>query len=539
MVNCQRQLIITVFLFSVFLCPLACRPLYEVPFDKLRVHLGAEPPTLNPMTSTDAYSGQVNGYVFDRLIKRNLDTLEIEPHLAERWEISEDKKTYTFYLRKNVRWHDGQPFTADDVVFSYHLLMMPDVEAPGLKTYFKDVEDVIRIDDHTVACRYREVYFLGLSVCGATLPIVPKHIVEKYRDFDASPFSRHPVGNGPYKFKEWRTNTRIVLERNEDYWGDKPEIRVIEYKIIPDAAIGLQILKKGDLDVYELTNIQWARQTRTQKFLRQFFVHVYPEPNFSYIGWNNEHALFKDERVRRAMTHMVDREALNQKLNFGLSRVTIGPFYPFAKQYHTGIKPLSYNVKAARQILREAGWMDTNGDGLLDKQGKDFKFTFLYPAAAKTTERIATILKEDLKRIGIAMEIERMEWGAFLDRLYKMEFEATMLAWSAPFESDPYQIWDKSQAGVKGSSNFIGFVHEDASQIIGEARREFDEKKRNRLYWRFQEILHELQPYTFMFNRAAIVAVSRRFDNVIVHKGGLDFLEWKVRIQDSKLKIQD
>lgn len=516
------------FFILIFIFIFSCRSSYQIPPDVIRIFMGQEPPTLNPITSADAYAASIQGYVFDSLIERDNDTFEFKPKIAERWEVSDDKKTYTFYLRKDVTWHDGKPMTADDVVFSYNLLMDPKTNAPALKVYYQDIDNVKKLDDYTVEFHYSKIYFLGLSICGY-VPIVPKHIVEKYPDFEASDFSRHPVGNGPYVFKEWRTGNKIVLVRNENYWGEKPEIRVIEFKLIADPDIGLQVLKKGELDYYSLTSVQWAKQTNSEKFSKMFYKFAYPSPGYGFVGWNNEHPIFSDPRVRRAMTHMIDLETVVKKLYFGLGKIVNGTFFPYSKQYNTQIEPHGYNPAKAREILAEVGWKDSDGDGILDKNGKNFEFTFLYPSGNNARERMLTILKEDLRKAGIEMNLLKIEWAAFLDRINRHDFEATSLGWSSPYDMDPYQIFDISQADIPNSSNFISYRNQAASDLIRAARVEFDENKRNQLYWQFQEIIHEDQPYTFLFSSPSTVAVSKRFTNVKPHKSGLDLLEWKIK----------
>lgn len=525
--NCFK-FIIYLFLLVLVSCTLPTSSSTEK--KRLRIHLSSEPAILNPILATDAYASHINKFLFDSLIERDLDTLEFIPKIAERWTISDDKKVYTFYMRRDVKWHDGQPLTADDVVFSYDLIMNPQVQAPHLKVYYQDIESVKKLDDYTVQFKYKTIYYKALTFCGM-MDILPKHLLHnKIDSFAQIPFSRAPLGNGPYVFKEWKTNKRIVLTRNENYWDKKPDIRQIEFSIIPDSAIALQVLKKGDLDLLDLRPIQWDRQTNTEKFLSQFQKLKYPNPGFSYIGWNHQSVFFKDTRVRTAMTHMIDRQKINQKLNYNLGEIVTGPFVPFAPQYNQNIKPLAYDVKRAQQLLNDAGWKDTNNNGLLDKDGREFEFDFIYPASSKAVERISTILKEDLEKIGIKMNISKMEWGAFLNRIVeKRQFDATSLSWSSSIDSDPYQVWHSSHAHQERSSNFIAFANVEADRIMEMARTEFDDKKRNELYWQFHQIIHDLQPYTFLYNFPALVVVSRRFENVKVHKLGLDITEWTVR----------
>lgn len=527
MVDTRNKITSHLFVF-VFVFLTSCANITAVAPDKLRMQIPMEPPSLNNLSLSEEAATTVNGYVFDKLVKIDLDTLKYIPALAQSWEKKPDHRTFVFHLRRDVKWHDGVPFTAHDVVASFKKILDPSFNAPSLKASYQDVESYTALDDHTVECRYKKDYFLAFDFC-STIYLAPKHLIEKQADFDASSFSRHPIGTGPYRFKEWITNSKIVLERNEDYWGPKPQIKTIEFKVIPDPSIALQILKKGELDVFELTSVvQWAKQTNSKKFLDRFEKFTYPDLQFNYLGWNHARDLFSDARVRTALTQLIDLKTINETLNFGLGQVVTGPFFLFSKQYNTTIKPLAYDVAKAQSLLRESGWADHDGDGLMDRGGKKFTFTFIYPSASVMAERLSTILKEDFRRAGIVMEIQRLEWGAFLERIMARDFDATMLAWSTPLEFDPFQVWDASLVAVPGSSNFISFVDEEGSDLIRQARVEMDEEKRNALYWKFQERLYAQQPITFLATRPEMVVVSKRFNNVNLHKLGLDVLEWTV-----------
>lgn len=517
--NQLRQLACFLLLFN------SCQIQVPVSPTTLRIGMGAEPDTLNPITASDAYASRIHSFVGDSLIDRDRDTLEFIPKLAVSWKVSRDYLSYTFYLRPNIRWHDGHPFSADDVVYSFERVKDPKVEAPFLRVYYSDVDRVEKIDSLTVRFVYKQPYFLGLAVCGS-IPLVPKHVYERGGDFNHHPANRFPIGLGPYRFVEWKTNKRLVLERFDDYWGPKPAVSRIVFRIITDDTVALQVLKKGEIDMASLRPIQWVKQTQSDRFNEAFNKFKYLLPGYNYIGWNNKSPLFADSRVRLAMTHLVDREKMLDKLNFGLGEVVVGPFFPGSEQYHSTLKPHRYDPALSRDLLREAGWEDRDGDGLLDKEGRVFSLTFVYPAASKFAERLAAILKEDLKQMGIQMTIERMEWAAFIDRIEKKDFDATSLGWSTNYEGDPYQIWHSSQAAIERGSNFVSFTDPLADRLIEAARTEFDPKARNRLYGRFQEILHEEQPYTFLFANYSLVVVAKRFKNVQMHKTGLDVLEW-------------
>lgn len=493
--------------------------------DWLIYHLSAEPATLNPITATDAYEGTVNrGKIYETLIRRNNETLELEPLLAESWEISEDKLKYTFKIREGIKWHDGTPFTSEDVVFSYKTIMNPKVDTPQLRSYFQEIKDVKAIDDLTVEFTYARPYFLALEFCGG-MPIVPKHIFDE-GDFNTNPAGRDPIGTGPYKFDKWTTGREIVLDKNPDYWGEKPNLNKIIFKIITDQTVAFQVLKRGDLDVSGLTPIQWERQTSTPSFEESFDKLSYFTPNYSYIGWNSKRPFFADKQVRTAMTHLVNRELILDKILYNLGAIVTNPFYINSPEYDKSIKALDYDPEKAEELLKEAGWVDHDGDGIRDKDGVKFEFEFLIPGGSETGEKIATILKEELDNMGIQMDIRKTEWAVFTTRLAERNFDAVTLAWSMGVESDPYQIWSSTQA--ENGSNFIGFKNEEADKLIEEARTEFDREKRKELYTRFSEIVHEEQPYTFLFCRKSTVAVNKRFENVVVYPLGIDPTKWHV-----------
>ncbi|HOT44700.1 MAG TPA: peptide-binding protein [Spirochaetota bacterium] len=493
----------------------------------LRIHMGAEPGTLNPITATDSYAHSINLKIYETLVDRDYDTLDVKPMLAERWEISPDHLKFRFYLKKGIVWSDGAEFTADDVVYSYDRIMDPKVSSAQLKVYYIDIQSCKKIDRYTVEFTYSRPYYLALIFCGG-MPIVPKHIFNNGTDFNTHKNNRFPIGTGPFRFERWDTGKNIILVRNERYRGAKPEIRRVVYKIISEGSVALQMLKKGEIDLMGVRDIEWVRQTNSKKFTDNFYKLKYYMPSFSYIGWNSQRPFFKDRRVRLAMTHLINRKEILGKLLFGLGEIVTGPFYIFGKANDPGIRPWPYDPERAKQLLTEAGWVDHDGDGILDKDGKKFSFTFTISSGSKFAERLVSILKEDFGKVGIEMDINRYEWAVYLDKIQSKNFDATSLGWSDPdFQDDPYQIWHSSQ--IKGGSNYIGFSNREADRIIEAARTEFNEAKRNRMYHRFHRILHDEQPYTFMYTSPALAVVSKRFTNVKVHTRGMNYLEWKVR----------
>ncbi|MCE5242810.1 MAG: peptide-binding protein [Syntrophobacteraceae bacterium] len=488
--------------------------------------LNAEPATLNPITATDASASAINDYIYESLIRRNPRTLKLEPVLAESWEISEDHLAYTFRLKRNVRWQDGHPFTAKDILYSFDRIMDPRVDAAHLRNYYQDIEKIALLDDYTVRYHYRKPYFRALEFCGG-IPIVPAHVFQEGEDFNNHPIGRMPVGTGPYRMLKWETGKEVTLVRNENYWGNRPHFDRILYRIITNPTAALQVLKQGGLDVMPLTPIQWVKQTQNRRFQEDYRKIKYNTPSYRYIGWNNERPVFSDRRVRQAMTLLIDREMILNKVLFGLGTVVSGTFYVNSPEYDKSIKPYPYDPKSAMELLKAAGWERRNGDGPLMKDGTPFAFEFLISSGSKFGEQLATIVQENLKQVGIAVSIRTLEWAVFLQRIEEHNFDACTLAWSLSWESDPYQLWHSSQASDKGS-NFVGFRNKEADGIMEKARTEFDAEKRIRLYHRFHAILHEEQPYTFLFSTDALVAISRRFQDVNIYAMGPDPREWWV-----------
>jgi len=500
--------------------------------DWLIYHMGAEPGTLNPLTARDVAENRVNSNkIYETLITRDNESLELKPLLAESWEISEDKLTYTFKLKENIKWHDGKPFTSEDVIYSYNSIMNPKVDAPQLRAYYQEIQKVEALDEYTVKFTYARPYFLALEFCGG-MPIIPKHIFEE-GDINKNPAGRHPIGTGPYIFSKWETGREIVLEKNPEYWGEKPKIDKIVFKIINDPNVAFQVLRKGEIDFSGLTPIQWEKQSNTDKFKNSINKYSYFAPNYRFIGWNIDKPFFTDNRVRKAMTHLVDRKLILEKIQYNLGAIVTNPFYLKSKEYDHSIQPYSYDPERAKELLNEAGWIDTNSDGIRDKDGVKFEFEFLIPNGSDTSEKISTIIKEELDKVGIAMKIRRNEWAVFVQKLNERKFDAVTLGWSMGVETDPFQVWHSSQVSG-GGSNFVGFKNEEVDKIIEEARQEFDRKKRIELYRKFIHIIHEEQPYTFLFCNKSTIALNNRFADINIYPLGPDVLEWYVPLELQK-----
>ena len=246
--------------------------------------------------------------------------------------------------------------------------------------------------------------------------------------------------------------------------------------------------------------------------------------------------LFKDHRVRIALTHLVDRQRILEEVYFSLGRIVTGNFFIETPYYDKSIQAYPFDIKKAKNMLAGAGWNDSDGDGILDKDDKKFEFTFLTIANSKIFERIAEIVGEDFAKAGIMVSINPIEWSVYTQRLDEWNFDVCALGWAMSWESDPYQLWHSSQADINKSSNHVGFKNAEADRIIETARREFDLEKRIKLYQRFHRIMHEEQPYTFLVSPNSLVAQDRRFRNAKVYPLGMDIDSFWVPLAEQKYR---
>lgn len=502
--------------------------------DWIIMRMPSEPPHLNPITSSDVYSRRINDLLFDTLIYRSHVDFEYEPRLATSWEISPDHLTYTFHMRKDATFSDGVPVTAHDVKFSFDKIKDPSVDAAPIRNYFNSVASCEVIDDYTVKFTCSKPYFQHLGVVGEFY-IFPRHIYGE-GDFNKHPNNRHPIGSGPYVFEKWDTGSQIVLARNEKYYGKKPHIMKMVYKVVTDDNAALQLLERQELDVMAVTPETWVRRAKDPDFQAKFNLRSYYVPAYQFIMWNEAKPQFQDKRVRKALTLLLDRPLILDTIFQGFGRLAIGTFYDESEN-NMDLKPLPFDPEQAKQLLTEAGWVDRDNDGVREKDGVQFRFEMLEPTGSREYDQMLTVYQEQLKRAGIEMTLRPLEWATYSERLDFRNFDAAPLLWSNPgvVDADPYQIWHSSQTEHKGS-NFIGFKNEEVDHILEAARTEFDRDKRIKMYRRFQEILYEEQPYTLTFNFQSLVAIDKRFRNVRVYKRGVMPEEWWVPAELQKYK---
>lgn len=493
-----------------------------------------EPSTLVPILASDSASAEVCGWIFNGLVKYDRD-LQLIGDLAQRWQILEGGLEIVFFLKQGIRWHDGAPFTAEDVLFTYQALISPEVPTP-YSGDFERIEWLKVVNPHCLRIRYKEPFAPALSSWG--MSILPKHLLEN-ENLVTTRFKENPIGTGPYRFHRWLRGNRIELKAEPDYFEGEPHIEWIIYRVIPDqATIFLELGAKG-VDWAGLTPLQFEKLTSTDRFIENFQKFRYPSFGYTYLGYNLHDPKFQDIRVRQAINLAVDKNEIISGVLSGLGEIATGPFPKESWAYNPQVESSPYDPEAAQALLEAAGWRDTDGDGTLDKEGVPFEFTLLTNQGNSTRELTAQIIQRRLKEVGIEVHIWILEWSTLLHQfLDKHRFEAVLLGWSLSRDPDLFDLWHSSKT-KEGQFNFIGYANPRVDELLLEGRRNFDPESRKKTYHQIHQILYEEQPVCFLFVPEALPAIHRRFIGVEAGVIGIGYnqIHWYVPASKQRYEL--
>ena len=486
---------------------------------------------LIPILASDSASHSIAGLIYNGLVKYDKD-MNIVGDLAESWDISDDGLVITFHLRKGVKWHDGKPFTAKDVLYTYQVTVDPKTPTAYAGDFLK-VKKAEVLDDYTFRVTYDKPF--APSLISWSSAVLPRHLLEG-QNITKSSLARHPVGTGPYLFKEWLAGQKIVLVSNADYFEGRPYVDGHVTRIIPDMATMFLELRARNIDMMGLTPLQYTRQTENNLFRQSFDKYRYLAFAYTYLGYNLKHPFFADKRVRQAISYAINKEEIISGVLLGLGKPATGPYKPGTWAYNENVKTYSYNPQKARELLRAAGWTKTNNDGFLEKDGRPFTFELITNQGNETRQKCAEIIQRQLKEVGIDVKIRILEWAAFInDFINKRRFEAVILGWTIPLDPDAYDVWHSSKTAPE-ELNFISYKNPEVDALLEKARSTFDQKLRKKYYDRFQEILVEDQPYTFLYVPDELVIISKRFRGIEPAPIGLshNFIKWYVPKDEQK-----
>lgn len=468
-------------------------------------NLGAEPTTMNPITGTDLYNQTLQVYIMDSLMNRNYETYEFEPGLAEKYEISKDGKEFTFTLRSGALWSDGKPVTIEDVKFSFDVIFDEKYNAAHLRPYYENIEKAEVTGPNTIKFTTKSKYFGNFDVV-AGLTVLPKHFYGNAEEGKKK--NKTILGSGPYQLKEYNQGQSIILERNKNWWGNavaeqrgRYNFATIRMRFDKEENLVLERLKKGELHFDTLTPEAYASKTEGAPWgtevLKKKVENLAPK-SFGYIGWNLTQEKFADKKVRRALAHLMNREEMNKKFRFGMSLPATGPWYQQSEYADPAVKAIPFDVKKAAALLKEAGWVDSDKDGVLDKGGKPFEFTLFY--GSKDTQKYWVMYQEDMKKAGVKMNLQMLEWNALMKNLDERKFDAVAMAWGGgAVDNNPKQIWH-SDSIKAGGSNRTGYSNPEVDKLIDEGIAELDKKKRIKIYRKIYAMIADDAPYAFLFN---------------------------------------
>src|SRR3989442_4166387 len=447
---------------------------------------------LIPSITSDSASHTVGSLIYDGLVQLDKD-LNWAPSIAESWQFSKDCLTLTFKLRKNVKWHDGRPFTADDVIFTYKTMVNPKTPT-AYRDDFEPVKEAQALDPYTVRVTYAQPFAKALGSWGQSM--LPRHLLEKAVEegkLREAAQNLKPVGMGPYRFQEWKSGEKVVLVANKDYYIEgRPYIGRIVYRIIPSQATIFLELKAKGVDMAELTAIQYERQTDYPAFKKDYNKYHYAANRYTYLGFNLKDPRFADKRVRQAFAHAINKTELIEGVVMGLGREATGPYRPGTWAYTDKVKRYEFSPTKASALLAGAGWTDRNGDGILrNKEGQPVSLTIRTHTGNEERKKVAEIIQQRLKEIGVQTDIQTIEWAALLKEYIKQKrFEVIILGWGTGIDPDQYAIWHSSQMGPD-QLNQISYANPEVDALLEKGRTSCNQKERVATYHRIHQILAE------------------------------------------------
>jgi peptide/nickel transport system substrate-binding protein len=464
----------------------------------------------NPVTNTALVTMEViNFMLFTPLVQFDRN-LEPEPALAESWEM--DEQGVTFRLRSDLRWHDGQPVTADDVQFTFELAKNPETASLLESAYLTMIREARVLDPQTI--RFEFVAPHSDPMQAFWWAPLPRHLVGDVApaQLAQAPFNRQPVGNGPFRFVSWDAGQQATFAANEDYpqgLGGRPYLDRIVFRVVPEATTRLTEILTGAIDVNYSLLPDEAQQVQAQRGVELI---NYPGREFLYVGWNNEREPFRDPRVRQALTMGIDRQGLIDALMFGFAEPAAGMIASWSPA-DPGLDPMPYDPDGARQLLQQAGWTP-GADGIMRREGQPLRFTLL-SSEDRLRQDLTVVIQQQLRQIGVDVQVRAVEFQTLLQQHREREYEAVIAGWSLDnFRVDPSPLFSCAEAQRIGSPNRAGYCNPDADRMIEAGLRETNESRAQEIWGEFSRILQRDQPITFLAWPEQLSAVHARLQGV-------------------------
>ena len=534
-----------ILLFIVLLSIESCRQEAPVESNRVVVGLTSDFSTLSPLFAFNLDEGSITELLFISLIQPDWNeaesNLEIRPMFAKNWEWNKDSSSIIFNLRDDVKWSDGKDCTAEDVVYSFDVYSDPEVQSRlygEFGNFYTDKDKHIDLKKtFEILSPYSlKINFLPKSkpnLFAIAIPIIPEHIYDKIprKDFSTAKQNTAPVCNGPFLLSSWERNQSLVLKANKNSFLYDPEnISELIFKIIPDYNSRLTQLKNGEIDLMDLIRPDDIDELKQAKI-----INIIPVKGreYDYIGWNNidpdaynkskrvvPNKFFGNAKVRKALTYAINRKEILENYLNNYGELAVTPVTPiFKNSIDTSIKAYPYDINKAKQLLAEAGWRDSNHDGILEKNGVKFSFTMDIPSGNPRREFASTVVKNNLKEIGIEMNVEQLEMQVFQGDLINKKVNSYMASWYVPIPIELKPFWYSDLESTP--MNLVSYQNKYADKLLDDMDRKISGKQLNALYFKFQNIIHEDEPVTFLYWMDDIVGCSKRVKNIDINPLGV------------------
>lgn len=467
-------------------------------------------PTLNPW-SPNAFieSLFVNRILFDGLTKPGKD-LAPAPDLAESWTTAPDGLSWTFKLRSGVKWSDGQPFSADDVAFTFNdIVLKPDLGAQN-RNNFAALKGVTAVDPTTVRFDLSRKFSALTSYLAYNAGIVPKHVLSA-DPLKTTTFNKGvPVSTGPYKVEKYTSGQSVALVRNDAYFGPKPYLDRVVFTVVPDANTQIAQALSGDISVMILDDKAAVSRVKSAQSLQ---VVSRPLVQYYWLALNQTDPRFTDVKVRQAFVQAIDRQAIIKSVELGYGSVANSAITPALKAYYDPSlsSKYPYDPDAARKLLAEAGWAP-GPNGVLVKDGKPFQFT-MDVGQKGILEPVNALIQQDLKKVGVTADLNPMEWNAYIQKVVvRREYTATVNWWTYPSDPDVLPYYASSAAG-KGF-NIPGYKDAKLDDLLTQGQTASDIEQRKAVYKQVQAYMADTLPYLFLWYPEEVDVVSTSLQGV-------------------------
>lgn len=497
----------------------------------------SDPSSMIGMVAGESASLAIGAHLFNALLKYD-QNLDLAGELASSWQVSADKKTITFTLKPGLQWADGHALTSADVLFTWQLITNENTHSPYASDY-QLVTQAETPDDLTFIVHYAQPFAPALE-SWASLQVLPKHKLAG-QDIHTTSFAQKPLGSHYYQLAEWRHGEYIKLTRNPKSVMGPANIEARIERIIPDPAAQFLELMADNIDSMNMDSITYARIIPSRPAL-QASLNQYKElgNSYTYLGFNLKRKPFDDARVRKAINYAIDKQEIIDGVYLGLGIAIASPYKPGTRWSNPQLTPYAFDPARARQLLQEAGYVDSDGDGVVDARGHKLSFEILTNLGNKQREKTAVIIQRRLKEVGIETHIRTLEWASLLTNFIKPgDFDAVVMGWGLGLDPDQYTIWHSSQQ-KPGQFNFIGYSNPQVDRLLEQGRLEFDPEKRMHIYHDFAKVLYDDSPLVYLSAGYGLTAIHKRVQGIMhpVPPAGVGYDSQKWYLPEPLRRIQ-